>query len=65
MKYPKSPNSDQECAIYADSLAEVHGKAFFAVKRIEKIKNKFAINFTAIEKSELNHYLVDGWEVIE
>lgn len=65
MTYPKSPKSDQECRQYADHLAEIHGKAFFPVRRIEKIKSKFAINFTAVEKSELNHYLVDGWEVIE
>ena len=65
MTYPKTPNSDQECLHYADSLAEIHGKAFFPVKRTEKIKNKSAINFTAVEKSELADYLVDGWEIVD
>lgn len=62
MKYPKSKKT---CKQYAEYLADIHDEKFTPIVRKNKIKNKFAINFAAVDEEELPHYLVDGWEVIK
>ena len=62
MKYPKSKKT---CKTYAEELSVLHEKKYFPIERINKIKNKFALNFAAVTEDELPYYEVDGWKVVE
>lgn len=63
MKYPKSKKSAK---LYSAYLSELHGRVFVPIERIVKIKNKFALNFAAVESvEELPDYLSEGWKVID
>ena len=64
MTYPKTPTNCQTCKQYAEYLSGIHGKKFYPIERINKIKNKFAINFTAVTSEELAEYKLDGWRVL-
>lgn len=64
MTVPKYPTNDVEALAYAVELAELHGKPWIAIKRIQPINNRFAINFAAIEQDELVDY-VEQWKLID
>lgn len=62
MKYPES---SAESIKYADYLSNLHGEKFLPIERVDKINNKFAINFAAETEEELPHYLEGGWKLVD
>lgn len=62
MKYPRSKKTAKA---YADYLSSLHGKKFLPIERTAKIKNKFALNFAAESGDELQHYLTNGWKLVD
>lgn len=62
MKYP---TNKKEALKYAEWLNDLHREKHIAVQREDAIKNKFAINFAAVEESELGEYVGNGWKVID
>ena len=57
MKYPKSPNSESSCVAYANELFSIHGKVYIPLRRKNQIGSIYAINYTAVEASEVADYL--------
>lgn len=62
MNYPKSKKTAKT---YADYLSTLHGKRFFPIERIDKIKNKFALNFAAESEEFIQDYLTNGWKLVD
>jgi len=62
MNYPKSKKTAKR---YAEYITNLNGKKHFPIERIDKIKNKFALNFAAVEEGELGDYVGHGWEIVK
>lgn len=60
MKYPKSKKSAK---LYASWLSKLHNQEYIPIEHPEKERG--LINFAAIKKEELTHYMVDGWVIVE
>lgn len=58
------PTNEADAKVYANYLTELHGKPWIAIKCIEPINNRFAINFAAIEPHELDDY-TGKWKTVD
>ena len=66
MALPKYPTSKKTARIYAEELSKLHGKKWIPIKRVKPIKNKYALNFAAIEPDEVLTYTESNkWKVIK